>query len=204
MDYNILITRFFSSILILFFFFIFIIFFENLLYLLVAILYILIIYEIFKSFFVNKFAIFLYIFISFICSQYYFFYKYDKIIFLYFVFVIILFDTFSYIVGAFFGKKKILPKISPKKTYLGFLGGYSFTLFIIIVLNNFIFDFASISKLILLTSLIIIFSFFGDLIQSIFKRQSNIKDSSNIIPGHGGIFDRLDGYVLSIYILILI
>jgi phosphatidate cytidylyltransferase len=204
MDYKIFLIRLFSSTIILFLFFLFIIFFENLLFLLVAVLYILIIYEIFTSFIKYNLSIFLYILISFIFSQYYFFYKYDQIAFFYFLVVIISFDTFSYIIGSFFGKKKILPNISPKKTYLGFFGGYFFTMVNILVFNKFLFYFTSLTKLILLTSLIIFFAFLGDIIQSIFKRQSNIKDSSNIIPGHGGIFDRLDGYILSILILVFI
>ena len=204
MDYKIFLIRLFSSIIILFLFFLFIIFFENLLFLLVAVLYILIIYEIFTSFIKYNLSIFLYILISFIFSQYYFFYKYDQIAFFYFLVVIISFDTFSYIIGSFFGKKKILPNISPKKTYLGFFGGYFFTMVNILVFNKFLFYFTSLTKLILLTSLIIFIAFLGDIIQSIFKRQSNIKDSSNIIPGHGGIFDRLDGYILSISILVFI
>jgi len=117
-----------------------------------------------------------------------------------YIFSIFLFDTFSYIFGSKFGKKKILPKISPKKTFEGFILGYLFTglsIFIISMLINFDFNF----KYLIFFNTIIIFSFFGDVLESICKRKSKIKDSSNFLPGHGGFFDRFDSMILCNYIL---
>ena len=113
-----------------------------------------------------------------------------------FIFTVITFDIFSFIIGKFFGKKK-LTKISPNKTYEGLIGGFilsfiialSFSLFFEIIINI---------KLLLFIFFIILFSFIGDIIESYFKRKNNIKDSSEFIPGHGGVFDRFDSFLFSI------
>ena len=102
-------------------------------------------------------------------------------------------DSFAYLVGKNFGKNKLFKSVSPKKTIEGFIGGLVFSLiaafFITQQHNN--------QKITLLDWMIIaailsIIGTIGDLIESKFKRQANIKDSGNIMPGHGGLLDRLD------------
>lgn len=115
-------------------------------------------------------------------------------------------DTFAYLVGKGFGKRKLMKKISPKKTIEGFFGGMAGAL-----LASFIFfKFISIYNLIFWLFLALLVSFLGtigDLIQSKFKRLAGVKDSGNIMPGHGGVYDRLDSIIFSspfIYFFIII
>ena len=116
-----------------------------------------------------------------------------------FVFLVIAnFDTFSYLIGASFGHKKIFKKISPNKSYLGLLGGIFLTIIIVSYLNYF-FSFIEYNKFIYLIIFYIFLSFWGDILESFFKRISLIKNSSNFIPGHGGIFDRFDSFIFCTY-----
>ena len=112
-------------------------------------------------------------------------------------------DIFAYIFGRNFGGPKFAPRISPKKTWSGFIGGVSAgmiagTLFGAYMGNH------SVWKLALVTLLIGIFSQLGDLFESAFKRSYNVKDASNLIPGHGGLFDRVDGLVFAAILAALI
>lgn len=103
-------------------------------------------------------------------------------------------DSFAYLIGKNFGKHKLLERISPKKTIEGFIGGFLATL----VASFFIFKYEKNFGLTLWISIGIIVSILGtvgDLIQSKFKRQAGVKDSGTIMPGHGGIYDRLDSVV---------
>jgi len=103
-------------------------------------------------------------------------------------------DTLAYLVGKSIGKHKLLKHISPKKTIEGFLGGAVFTLlFGVFVLNYFVFD--STWKWIIIASIVVVFSTLGDLIESKFKRSAGVKDSGKIMPGHGGMLDRLDSII---------
>lgn len=100
-------------------------------------------------------------------------------------------DSFAYLVGKNFGKRKLLERISPKKTIEGFLGG----LFATIIASFFIFKYTGellLAHWILLGIIASTLGTFGDLIQSKFKRQAGVKDSGTLMPGHGGIYDRLD------------
>ncbi len=105
-------------------------------------------------------------------------------------------DTFAYLVGRKIGKRKLFERISPKKSWEGFMGGMLFSALAGGVIAYFAerdyFDF------ILLGVLISIFGTVGDLVESMLKRSLNIKDSGNILPGHGGILDRVDA---AIYII---
>ncbi|MDR6301525.1 phosphatidate cytidylyltransferase [Mesonia maritima] len=115
-------------------------------------------------------------------------------------------DSFAYLVGKNFGRKKLFERISPKKTVEGFLGGLFFSLLSSYVIYNYtaIFDY----KIWLgLAALISIFGTLGDLIQSKLKRQANVKDSGRLMPGHGGLLDRLDSILFAgtfIYAYLLI
>lgn len=103
-------------------------------------------------------------------------------------------DTFAYLVGKNFGKRKLYKKISPKKTIEGFIGGLVFgtiaALIIAYTTNS-----LSIINWMVLSLIIGTTGTVGDLIASKFKREANIKDSSNLIPGHGGFLDRLDSLI---------
>lgn len=110
-------------------------------------------------------------------------------------------DTFAYIVGKTIGKTKLLERISPKKTIEGFIGGVIFSIIAGLLISKFYIQpfesFKNKSALIwMITALLIgIFGTIGDLIESKFKRIAGVKDSGSIMPGHGGILDRLDSVI---------
>lgn len=123
----------------------------------------------------------------------------------YYFFLIILICISTDIGGYIFGKIIKGPKlgfISPNKTYAGFIGGIIVTIIMVLLFVNFIYSF-NIDKskvnlvFLLFVFLISIVSQIGDLIISYFKRLSKIKDTGNIIPGHGGLLDRTDGMVFA-------
>jgi len=103
-------------------------------------------------------------------------------------------DTFAYLIGKNFGKRKLFEKVSPKKTIEGFIGGLTFGVISALIIA---YTTSSLSILhwIVLSIIISIFGTIGDLVASKFKREANIKDSSNLIPGHGGFLDRLDSLI---------
>jgi len=105
-------------------------------------------------------------------------------------------DSFAYMVGKNFGKQKLFPSISPKKTVEGFLGG----LFFSCVASYFITKYTNtldFNNWLFLAILISVFGTLGDLIESKYKRQANVKDSGVIMPGHGGLLDRLDSIIFA-------
>jgi phosphatidate cytidylyltransferase len=110
-------------------------------------------------------------------------------------------DTFAYLVGKSVGKHKLFERISPKKTIEGFLGGLVFAVFAGYLLSKLYFNPSpqhSEKSIIIWTATALIVSVFGtlgDLIESKFKRVANVKDSGKIMPGHGGILDRLDSVI---------
>jgi phosphatidate cytidylyltransferase len=106
-------------------------------------------------------------------------------------------DTFAYLVGKNFGKNKLFPSVSPKKTIEGFIGGMFFTIITSFLLSKFYTE-SNLTIWIVIAIIISVFSTLGDLIQSKFKRVAGIKDSGNIMPGHGGILDRLDSIIFVI------
>lgn len=119
-------------------------------------------------------------------------------------------DTGGYFFGSLFGKHKIAPSISPKKSWEGYFGGILFgglfTWLATVILHIYFPEIIGIHGLIIGTVLSI-FVPFGDLAESMFKRQFQIKDTSHILPGHGGILDRIDSSLWAIvigYYLILV
>ena len=115
-------------------------------------------------------------------------------IFLYLVLLVSVMDIFAYIGGNVFGVKKIAPTISNGKTIEGTLIGLFFSILTSVLIRDLI-DINFVYALILGFT-IGLFSFFGDLLESFFKRRIGIKDSGKFIPGHGGFLDRFDGYIL--------
>ena len=137
-------------------------------------------------------------------------FKYVSLFILIFAFLIPIFtDTFAYITGGLIGGKKLAPKISPNKTISGAVGGFlwcvllSVAVFYIfysipdmtVIMNN-----AGIStwKFILIVAFGSVLSQCGDLFESWIKRKAGVKDSGNILPGHGGILDRFDSYIFTV------
>lgn len=100
-------------------------------------------------------------------------------------------DTAAYFVGKAFGRRRLAPALSPKKTLEGSLGGFAGSILVGFVFSL-IYDFLPLSKLLLLSLAVGAAAQVGDLLESAFKRQAGIKDSSDLIPGHGGILDRID------------
>ena len=124
----------------------------------------------------------------------------------FFVLFVILFNTViadvgAYLVGSSLGKTPLFPKISPNKTVEGLLGGAGLVL--IFISTIYFFGFISIN--LALASLISLpFAFIGDYFESQLKRDKSIKDSGSLIPGHGGIWDRLDSHIAVVPIFILL
>jgi len=105
-------------------------------------------------------------------------------------------DSFAYLIGKTFGKRKLFERISPNKTIEGFLGGVLCTL-VISYLVFYIVDIFSFKIWLGISLITCIFGTFGDLIQSKLKRQAGVKDSGRLMPGHGGLLDRLDSIIFA-------
>ncbi|MCK5440590.1 MAG: phosphatidate cytidylyltransferase [Maribacter sp.] len=105
-------------------------------------------------------------------------------------------DSFAYIVGSTIGRTKLFKAISPKKTVEGTLGGFVFTMIAAYFFGKYE-PIISPLQWIILAAVIVIFGTLGDLIESKFKRAAGVKDSGAIIPGHGGMLDRLDSMVFA-------
>jgi phosphatidate cytidylyltransferase len=118
---------------------------------------------------------------------------------LYLVILTSVYDSFAYIVGVKFGKNKIMPSISPKKSWEGFFGGFVFTAFAAAYFFN-----DDTTTFLFYSFFIPISSTAGDFIESSFKRQADVKNSGNLIPGHGGMLDRMDSLLISISIISLL
>ncbi len=100
-------------------------------------------------------------------------------------------DICQYIWGKMLGKRKVIPKVSPNKTWEGLLGGIASTMILSVLLSQFLTP-MSISHAAIIGLTIGIAGFFGDVVISSLKRDLKIKDSGSILPGHGGILDRVD------------
>lgn len=115
------------------------------------------------------------------------------------------FDTFAYLFGVKFGKHKIMPLISPKKSWEGFIGGLLSTIiasYIIYDVN--FFEGIDLVSLIIITFILPFTATLGDFIESHLKRQAGVKDSGNFIPGHGGMLDRIDSFMITIPVIYIL
>lgn len=112
-------------------------------------------------------------------------------------------DIGQFISGKCYGKHAIAARISPNKTWQGLLGGMLLSMVVSVALGTFL-QLAGMGKLLVLALLLSVGGFFGDLLFSAAKRYLGIKDFSRLIPGHGGILDRVDSLVLTAPLLYLV
>lgn len=108
-------------------------------------------------------------------------------------------DTGAFCVGSLFGKRRLFERISPKKSWEGFWGGFGFCVVVAYLLS--IYHILSgggmeVMQFTLMAALVSVFATLGDLVESMMKRSLSIKDSGNLIPGHGGILDRIDSFLI--------
>ena len=198
MAYNNFILRLFFSTIFIIVYLIFLYINFNYIFYLVFLIYVLVFIEIYFYFKKYKYLVFIYVLSSFLFFINLQFSEEIILNFNLFILTVISFDTFSYIIGKNFGNKKLI-QISPNKTYEGLLGGIIISL-LVSLLFSYLFGIIINIELIIFVLLIIISAFIGDLIESFFKRRSNLKNSSEFIPGHGGVFDRFDSFIFSIVI----
>jgi len=110
------------------------------------------------------------------------------------------FDTFAYLFGVRFGKTKIMSSVSPKKSWEGFVGGFIFTI-ISAYLTVSYFPSIELNHAIVISLFLPFTATLGDFIESHYKRQAGVKDSGDFIPGHGGMLDRMDAFMITIPVL---
>ena len=106
-------------------------------------------------------------------------------------------DTMAYVVGNLIGKTKLFKSISPKKTWEGSIGGAVFTIAASVLLFKFFPGTLRLFEWVGLAAIIVVFGVIGDLVKSMLKRNSGVKDSGTILPGHGGVLDRMDSLLFS-------
>jgi phosphatidate cytidylyltransferase len=102
-------------------------------------------------------------------------------------------DTGAYLIGSQIGKHKLFPRISPKKTWEGFIGGAITTIVVGLILGNYLGNMPT-KDWFILALIVVVFGTIGDLIESMFKRSLEAKDSGRLLPGHGGFLDRFDSF----------
>jgi phosphatidate cytidylyltransferase len=131
-----------------------------------------------------------------------YFYEFERSLILIAVLISVITDAFAFFAGKAFGRNKIFPNISPNKTLEGTIGGIVSSVVInslmitLIFQNSFkTFDFVMLTLMIFICA---VASVFGDLLISSIKRQANLKDTGSLIPGHGGLLDRIDSHILCI------
>ena len=114
-----------------------------------------------------------------------------------FLFLMWSYDTLAYVFGVSFGKRRLFERISPKKSWEGFIGGTISCLGIAYIMSLIFIELSFVQWAI--TSLIVsVIGTYGDLVESSFKRNINEKDSGSLLPGHGGVLDRFDGVIFAL------
>lgn len=116
------------------------------------------------------------------------------------IFILWIYDSMAYVSGSLLGKHKIAPNISPGKSWEGLIGG---TIFAVImgILNAVLFQAIDMINWIIIAVLTVVFGTIGDFFESKLKRDVGIKDSGNILPGHGGLLDRFDSLLFAIPVI---
>jgi len=112
-------------------------------------------------------------------------------------------DSAAYFIGTATGKHKILPRVSPHKSWEGAIAGFVFSIITMVVAQIIALNFISMQDAIVIGFIVGVFGQAGDFVESLLKRDANVKDSSSLIPGHGGIFDRFDSLLFSAPIIYL-
>lgn len=112
-------------------------------------------------------------------------------------------DSAAFFGGTALGKHKLFPRVSPKKSWEGAIFGFVFAILAMILAKNIVLDFLSFKDAFVIGFIIGTLGQIGDLVESLLKRDAGVKDSSNLIPGHGGIFDRFDSLLFSSPIIYL-
>lgn len=120
-----------------------------------------------------------------------------KNLIVYVLFLIWAADTGAYLTGKRCGSHKLIPNVSPGKTWEGFMGGLALAL-LVAVIGVFVFHPNSYFNWFFLATLTVLISMLGDLLISMLKRRCHLKDTGNVIPGHGGILDRLDSSIAAL------
>lgn len=106
-------------------------------------------------------------------------------------------DSAAFFLGTAFGKHKLFPRVSPNKSWEGAIAGFLFAVITMIVAKATVLDVLTLIDTVIIGTIVGIIGQIGDLIESLIKRDAGVKDSSAIIPGHGGIFDRFDSLLLT-------
>ncbi len=112
-------------------------------------------------------------------------------------------DSAAFFGGTALGKHKLFPRVSPKKSWEGAIFGFIFAILSMVLAKLLIVKFLSWNSAIIIGIIIGVFGQIGDLIESLFKRDAGVKDSSGLIPGHGGIFDRFDSLMYTAPIILM-
>jgi phosphatidate cytidylyltransferase len=118
--------------------------------------------------------------------------------------VVALADVGGYVAGNLFGKHKLAPLVSPGKTWEGFFGGILLQCILIASMASFMPEKITTVMLLALVLPVSLYSVLGDLFESMIKRHNGVKDSGNILPGHGGVLDRIDGLIAALPLFILL
>ncbi|MBI4547794.1 MAG: phosphatidate cytidylyltransferase [Ignavibacteriae bacterium] len=105
-------------------------------------------------------------------------------------------DSAAFHVGTLFGKHKLFPRVSPNKSWEGAIIGFVFALLTAVAAKYLVLEYLPLGSAIIIGIIVGVFGQLGDLIESLFKRDAGVKDSSNLIPGHGGVLDRFDSLLL--------
>jgi phosphatidate cytidylyltransferase len=105
-------------------------------------------------------------------------------------------DSGAYLAGSAFGKRKLFPRISPAKSWEGSIGGAIASYIVVFIISKWYTGFSIIDWMVIAAILIIIGTL-GDLVESLYKRSKNVKDSGTLLPGHGGILDRFDSLLMA-------
>ncbi|MEW6701110.1 MAG: phosphatidate cytidylyltransferase, partial [Bacteroidota bacterium] len=106
-------------------------------------------------------------------------------------------DSAAYFIGTAYGRHKLMPRVSPNKSWEGAIAGFVFAIIGMIAAREVLLEFMELHNAIVIGFIVGTFGQIGDLIESLLKRDAHVKDSSSLIPGHGGIFDRFDSLLFT-------